>query len=264
MKYCKVWIRSIASVIHFDTEVDSMSNERKVVTIHQPEAFPWLGFFNKMIMADFYVILDNVQFRKNYFQNRNRILTKHGPEYLTIPVDFKNHKTIKDIRVINDQNWRRKHLNTIKYTYSKAPYFQNHIGFFEELYGSGDELLIDFNMRVIEYIRYVLSIDTPTCLASDLDVCGSATELLFEICKKCGAAHYLSGRDGINYLDLSLFEEAGITVVFQSFTHPEYNQFNNSKFEPFISTFDLLFNHTAEEARKIIESGDTLDEKLKS
>jgi len=232
----------------------------KVVTIHQPETFPWLGFFNKMMLADEYIILDNVQFRKNYFQNRNQFLTKQGALYLSVPVDFKTNKIIKDIKIRYNEKWQQKHLNTIKQTYSKSPYFQEHISFFEDLYGQNFELLIDFNMYIIKYIRKIFNISVPIMRASTLDVNGASGELLLNICKKRDATTYISGRDGRNYLDTTIFTDENINIVYHNFTHPKYNQFNSDEFVSYMNTFDLLFNYSIEEAKEIIIQGGTFCE----
>jgi len=233
----------------------------KTITIHQPETFPWLGFFNKMMLADEYIILDTVQFRKNYFQNRNQFLTKQGAIYLSVPVDFKNNKIIKDIKIRYNEKWQLKHLNTIKQSYSKAPYFQEHIHFFEDLYSKKFELLIDFNMYIIEYIREVLEIRVPIVRASTLDVSGSSGELLLNICKEKDATTYISGRDGRAYLNTNIFTDENIDIVYHDFTHPEYKQFNANEFVPYMNIFDLLFNYSAKEAKKVILEGGTTCER---
>jgi hypothetical protein len=232
----------------------------KLITIHQPETYPWLGFFNKMMLADEYIILDNIQFRKNYFQNRNQFLTKQGPIYLTVPIDFKNYKFIKDIRIKYNEKWQKKHLNTIKQSYGKSKYFKEHIEFFEDLYSHNFELLVDFNMYIIEYLRGIFDIKVPIIKASNLDVKGSSAELLLDICKSRGATTYISGRDGRNYMDVTLFEKENIKIVYHDFTHPRYEQFNSKEFIPYMNTFDLLFNYSKEEAKEIIISGGTFCE----
>ncbi len=236
--------------------------KRNIVTIHQPETLPWMGFFNKMIMADTYVVLDNVSFRKNYFQNRNQILTKNGPTYLTIPVDQKSDVKINEVKIINQNKWQKKHLATILQTYSKSPFFETYKPFIEKLYTSSFERLIDFNMEVIMYVREVLDIKTKLLLASQLDIHGHSTELLLDICQKTDATHYLSGRDGRNYLDEELFDTAGVKVIYQDFELQEYTQFNQNEFHPFMSVLDLLFNCAPENARNLIESGDKLHERI--
>ncbi len=238
-----------------------MKNTR-IVTIHQPETLPWMGFFNKMIMADHYIILDNVDFRKNYFQNRNQILTKQGPSFLTVPIDCKKFKKIKDIRIVNQQKWQKKQLSSIAQSYSKSPFYNQHKDFLESLYTTEYVNLIDFNMDVITYVRKVLDISTPLSLASNYEISTSSTELLLDLCKKENATHYLAGKDGINYLEPELFKSAGIEIVFQDFSVPEYKHFNQNMFFPYMSVFDLLFNHESKEARILIESGDLLHERV--
>ena len=235
---------------------------RKIVTIHQPESFPWMGFFNKMMMADQYVILDTVAFRKNYFQNRNQILTKNGPVYLTIPVDHKSHKNINEIRIVNNQNWRKKQLATIMQTYSKSPFFAVHRTFFEELYAQDHELIAGFNLKVIEYLRHALKIETPLILASEMGVEGASTELLLDICKKLEATHYLAGKDGVNYLETELFDIVHIEIVYQNYLIPEYLDFIQDGFHPYMSVLDLIFNYETEQARALIASGDLLNERI--
>lgn len=232
----------------------------KKITIHQPETYPWLGFFNKMMLADEYIILDSVQFRKNYFQNRNQLLTKQGPIYLSIPVDFKNYKLIKDIRIRYNDKWQKKHLDTVKQSYSKSKNFDKHILFFEDLYSKNFELLIDFNMTIIDYIRKIFDIQVPIIKSSKLNIDGSSGELLLNICKDRNADVYISGRDGRNYLDTTIFDNENIKVVYHDFVHPKYEQFNSKEFVPYMNTFDLLFNYSVEEAKKIIISGGTFCE----
>ena len=228
----------------------------KLITIHQPECYPWQGFFNKMMLADEYVILDNVKFRKNYFQNRNQFLTKQGSSFLTVPVEKEaNSKIIKDVKIVNDKKWKKKHLNTIKQTYAKSPFFKEYEDFFEKLYIKDFEFLIDFNMEIINYLRNILNISNKSLFASDLNVKGHSTELLLNLCKRCKADIYISGRDGRNYMNLNMFIDNDIKVVFHNFKIPEYKQFNSEKFIPYMSTFDLLFNVKKEEAIKIIKEG---------
>ena len=52
----------------------------KTVGIHQPEYLPWLGFFKKMMSSELFVFLDDAQFRKKGWQNRNRIVDRKGKE----------------------------------------------------------------------------------------------------------------------------------------------------------------------------------------
>ncbi len=124
-----------------------MLTDKKVVAIHQPEAYPWLGYFNKMMLSDYYVVLDNVDFRKNYFQNRNQFLTNSGPLYLSIPVEKSESKKIKDMIVKNELNWQHKHKKTIELNYSKHPFFKTHFPDLVKILDAQHERLVDLNIR---------------------------------------------------------------------------------------------------------------------
>lgn len=170
----------------------------KKVTIHQPEHFPYLGFFQKMKQADLFVILDNVNFRKNYFQNRNKIQNTNGvDEWFTVPVE-KNatNKMIKDVKVSPDINWKRKLLTKLK---------QNLNVDLEEIYNS--DSLVEINMKSIKYCMDSMNINVPLVRASELDVSGTKSELLANIVKAVGGDYYISGPSGKDYLDLNYFDD---------------------------------------------------------
>ncbi len=219
---------------------------RRVVGIHQPEYLPWMGFLNKLANSDAFVLLDNVQYRRNYFQNRNRIRTATGWSWLTVPVKKAPLETpIMDIEVDDSKLWGETHLKGLSQNYSKAPHFREHEEFLNRLYAEKWNKLAELNVWIIRYIADSLGIQTEIILASKLRATGTSSELLLGICKELGAETYLSGRFGRDYLDERLFEEAGIGVVYQDFHHPMYRQV----YEPFVPDLagvDLLFNCGAE------------------
>lgn len=217
-----------------------------VVTIHQPEHLPWLGFFDKVRQADCFVILDQVPYRKNYFQNRNRIRSATDALWLTVPVRVAGRfgQPIKDVRVDGEGNprWRQRCWGRLMQAYRKAPFFNNYAPFFEQLYRTEWQWLAELNEAIIEYLLSVLQIRVRCAKASALGVRGAKGELIHNICTALGADAYLSGISGREYLDLKRFEADGIEVMFQEFHHPVYRQL----YEPFIpclSTVDLLFNY---------------------
>jgi hypothetical protein len=174
-----------------------------IVAIHQPEHFPYMGFFQKMCNVDLFVILDNVKFRKNYFQNRNKIRSRSGNDiWLTVPVEKSaDSKNICDVLATPDLNWRKKIVRTAQENLNvnlSAIYDQ--------------EKLIDINMSSITWCMEKLKIKTQIVMANSLNVSGSKSELLSNILRKIGATKYLSGPSGKDYLDLTLFD--GIDVEF--------------------------------------------------
>jgi hypothetical protein len=229
----------------------------RTVTIHQPECLPWLGFLDKAAQADVFVLLDCVQYRKDYFQNRNRIRTPQGWAWVTVPVEMgdRSTKLIKDVAIAdgNGQRWRKKHLALWSGSYRAAPFAGTVLPFLEELYRKPHRWLVEFNYEVISWLFRQLQIRAEVRLASELPHRGRATELNLSLCQATGADVYLSGVSGRDYLDEAPFREAGIAVRYQEFKHPVYAQ----AFDPFIpamSALDLLFNH-GPDANRILRQG---------
>ncbi len=222
-----------------------------IVAIHQPQYLPWLGYFDKIGRADIFVLLDNVQYKKNEWQNRNRIKTAHGWQWITVPVLNEFRQKINQVKINNRVDWKRKHLHALMYNYSKSPYFDEHKPFFEHIYNKKDwEYLVDINTHLIKYLVKALGIGSKILTASNFKLRDHPTERLIDICKAVGADTYLSGVDGYKYMDMEKFEQAEIKVFVQNFKHPTYSQLFG-KFEPFMSIIDLLFNH-GHESLKII------------
>jgi hypothetical protein len=213
-----------------------------IVAIHQPQYLPWLGYFNKIYKADAFCYLDNVQYKKNEWQNRNRIKTVKGWQWITVPVKYRFPQKIIDVKINNTENWRKKHLRTIITNYNKTPFFKDYIGIFEEIYSKDWENISDLNIHMIKSICDIINVvDKINVKSSNLDVSDDPTDRLIDICKLLGGDTYLSGRDGANYMNLERFKEREIKVVFQDFQHPEYHQLFDG-FQSHMSIIDLIFN----------------------
>ena len=213
-----------------------------IVSIHQPQYLPWLGYFDKIARSEVFVFLDNVQFKKNEWQNRNKIKTSDGWQWLSVPVIHRFTQKISEVEINNTVQWGRKHLNALVTHYSKAPFFKDYIDFFDQTYEQEWIYLADINIHVVKYLVEALGMtDKKLVLASDLETREGSTERLIDICQKMGGDIYLSGKDGAKYMDVDLFKQEGIQVLFQNYEHPRYGQLYGD-FEPFLSVIDLLFN----------------------
>jgi WbqC-like protein family len=212
-----------------------------MVAIHQPQYLPWLGYIDKIDRSDSFVILDSVQFKKNEWQNRNRIKSARGWQWLTVPVLHRHPEKIRDVRINNAVDWRRKHLQALEINYSRAPYFQDYIPFFRDLYGRTWERLAVLNQTVIQFLIEAFGINSRVVMASDTNAREEPTDRLIDICRTVGADTYLAGDGSRNYLDSARFEKEKIRVLFQSFHPPAYEQLYGP-FEPGLSAVDLLFN----------------------
>jgi hypothetical protein len=226
-----------------------------IISVHQPQYLPWLGYFHKMYQSDSFVFLDNVQYKKREYQNSNCIRTKDGSIWLTVPIlkEVDPYPKISAVRIDNSQGWRKMHWMTIRANYSHAPFFKQYSGFFEELYNKEWKLLVDLNMHIIRHIAGLLSINTPISLESQLNITTTKTSRLVDICKALKADTYLSGVGGKDYLDEEQFKLNGIKLIYQDFKHPQYKQCHEP-FVPCISIIDLLFN-CGDESLKILTRG---------
>lgn len=216
-----------------------------IITIHQPEHLIWLGLVDKISRADTFVVLDTVQFRKNYFQNRNKIRTQNGWTWLTVPIKKHPLKTkISDIEISYNQDWTERYLTLIRTNYNKSKYFAKYFPKLEQIILKKHKYLSDLNLELIKFILKHFNMKTKIIKASELKLpeTKSGSETVLEICKALSAEVYLSGISGKDYLDLSAFKSSKIEVIFQDFHYPIYKQ----PTEPFISgmsSIDLLFNY---------------------
>lgn len=235
-------------------------DERMVVTIHQPEHLPWLGFFNKIAKADIFVILDSVQYEKNYFQNRNRILGTNGVQWVSIPVSVKGHlnNTIAKTEISlsgGNANWKEKYLRTVRQSYGKHPYYSEVYPVLEKAIAVETPYFCEINIEIIRGFCSKLGILPGYIRSSELDIDGAKSTLILDICRELKADTYIAGPSGRDYLDMKSFEESGISVKFNDFIHPIYPQRRTDEFISHLSALDLFMNCGFRESRKIIMDG---------
>jgi hypothetical protein len=215
------------------------------LAIHQPEFMPWMGFFNKMALADEYIIFDHVQFKKRYFENRNRIVSAQGEiTNITIPVLNKDCvQPINAVKIDNTRDWKRKMMKSLIHNYSKAPYFGMYYADLEQRISDYTyDTLISLNMMLIDFFRDHLHIKTPMIYSSTLDVSSfKGSDLILEICLKKKADLYLCGSSGRDYIRQEKFYQNNIIIKWLDYQCPRYQQMCN-QFIPNLSTLDLLFN----------------------
>lgn len=218
-----------------------------IVSVHQPQYIPWLGYFDKIAKSDSFVFLDNVQYKHREFQNRNKIRTKEGELWLSVPVvtKGKGRQKINEVTIDSELPWGHQHLKSLKTWYGKASFFNAYIGFFEATYSAKWEKLEDLNVQIVKYLFAQLSITKKIYFESALDIKTTKTDRIIEICQKLEADTYISGAGGKEYLEEEKFPAAGIRLVYQDFKHPQYHQQfmkDSDDFLPYMSIVDLLFN----------------------
>lgn len=225
-----------------------------IVAIHQPEYLPWLGFFKKMMNSELFVFLDDAQFTKKGWQNRNRIRTKNGIALLSIPVHAHSYPNINEITIDNNKNWSKRHKKSILYNYAGAPYFKEFKDFIESVFEKKFECLIDLNTKIIKFIMNELDIKSKIVFSSELKISKKGSDRVLDICKAVGADYYITGTSWAqSHLVIEEFKKYNIQVEFQEFQHPTYKQFHG-KFIPEMSIIDLLFNAGRDGAKEILQN----------
>lgn len=228
----------------------------KTVVIHQPDFLPYIGFFHRLLNADLFVVLDTVQFLSGSksWHNRDKIKTRDGEAWLTVPTQKAPQKTpINRILISDDSTWQYRHLNLITHNYKATPFFKEVFPYIEELYTAKEIKLMDFTMKSIDMLMNLFDIQIKASLASDIGAEGKSNELLAAILRNTGATTYLSGVGARAYFDPAPFEQAKVNVRWQDFNHPEYQQLH-PPFVPFLSSVDMLFNCGIATSRTILRS----------
>ncbi len=214
-----------------------------IMSAHQPAYLPWLGYFDKIRRSDIFIFLDTVQYEKNSFTNRNKIKSQNGPIWLSIPVIKTDHfdKIMSEMPINNQSHWKRKHLNSIQMSYSKAPRFKELFPKIQDLYSKDHENIVDVTWDHLMFWLDVLNIHTKIIKSSSLDVVSKKSDFVFDLCNVVDADHYISGAMGKDYLEIEKFENAGITVEFQNYKHPVYKQLFG-EFIPNMGIVDFAMN----------------------
>lgn len=226
------------------------------IAILQSSYIPWIGYFEQIYKSDLFIVLDNVQFTKNNWRNRNRIKSSslcievdkdakqisNNWHWLTVPVHYKYGQLIKDVTIDNSKNWVKKHKKTIVQNYNKAPFFNEVWKEIEFIFNLNWTYLNKLNYTLITYIKNLLGINTRVLLSSrtDLNFSKDPNIRLIEMIKYFNADVFYEGKSGSNYINEELFKLNNIKIQFQNF-NIEYPQLG-LEFEKNLSILDLLFN----------------------
>jgi hypothetical protein len=218
----------------------------KTCVIAQPTFLPWLGWFDLADQSDVTILLDDVQFSKQSWQQRNRVRTPNGLEFLSVPVITAGRlgQRIDECELAN-QHFVGKMLKSLRANYAKSSYFGEAIEGFSATMETAASLgnLAALNCALISWMATRLGVTAPMIRATTLGVGGSRGEHVAALCESVGADRYLSPAGAETYLteDRTAFDERGISVWLHVYDHPEYAQ-RFTPFVPYASAIDLIFN----------------------
>ena len=220
-----------------------------LVAVHQPHYVPWLGYLDRMVKSDLFIVLDHVQFERRNYQNRTKIKLEGEGRWLTVPVvQVSQKETILEKQVDNTEEgsraWGPNHFKTLKYAYRKAPFFNQYAPRLQEILEARWDKLVDLDLAMLEFLREAFAIDTPIRRSSEMRAEGAKSELLLNLCREVApGSTFLGGLGGSrDYLNHAAFAQEGIGVQWQQFTHPVYPQCDGGTFVPGLMSLDALFN----------------------
>ena len=229
------------------------------IAISQPTYLPWIGYFNIIDRVNSFVFLDIVQFDKRSWQQRNKIKTPNGLEYISVPVIVKgkHNQKIHEVRIQMDSKFPKNHLRSFEFNYNKSPFYSEYIEDITKIFLKTIEhqSLSILNSDIIKFICNTLKIKTKILHSTELKISGKGSELLISICDLLKSNNYLSAKGAINYLkeDKLFFDQSNIKISLVDYKHPKYMQ-RFGKFIPYACIFDLLFNE-GQNSLNIIRSG---------
>jgi len=232
-----------------------------IVSIHQPNYLPWLGYFSKIKQSDLFILFDDVQFPrgKKHFGHRNRIKTNfNASKWLTVPIQNKSDMvSFNDTDINYSLDWNKEHLRLIEIFYKEAPHFNKYFTDISELLLKEYANLTELSKKLIVYFMKELKINTEVKLSSDFGGVGlTGSDKIFNILEKVRSyAHTVeyisgSGEGSRRYIEEGEFKKRRINLHWQEYEHPVYNQLFNG-FMPYLSVIDLLFNE-GKESYKLI------------
>lgn len=229
----------------------------KTVAIHQPNFFPWLGYFDKIAKADFFVFLDDVQFPKTggVWANRVKLLIGGESRWATAAIDRNYHgiRQVNEMRFLSEISWRGKLLKTIENEYRKHPFYEEVIVVITPLLLNPEENIAEYNIHAVTVIAKILGLDnsklrrSSACLAM-----GASNELLCNLTRALDGNVYICGGGASGYQDDRFFAEQGIDLKYQDFKHPVYSQRGRTDFAPGLSVIDAAMNTGWQGVRRML------------
>lgn len=220
-----------------------------IVAAHQPHYMPWLGYLDKVAKADVFVVMDDLQFEPQNYQNRQRLKLADGPGWLTVPLAHgAQNERICDKQIAPSENpkqhWQHRHWKTLQLSYGGTAYFDEYAPALREVYARRWTSLLELDLHMFVLALRWFDIRTPVIRSSQLGLTGTKTKRLIDMCKKLGARCYLTGSGGsAGYLDSEQMGRAGVGVIWQQFTHPLHPQrYPRHGFASHLGFLDLLLN----------------------
>ena len=224
----------------------------KLCAIHQPNFFPWLGYFDKLAKADVFVFLDRVSYPKSgssmsSWCNRVKINVGGTATWTSCPV-IREHgiQIIDTVRIDDRRPWRNDLRLVLEASYRGAVNFQSAFAVVDALLSFETDSLADFNIHAIRTLMPLLGCEAKCVRQSALPPADqTATARLVALTRLVGADGYLCGGGSAGYLEEAAFADAGLTLRYQDTGVAPYG--DPAQFIPGLSVIDWLMHHRPED-----------------
>jgi len=216
----------------------------KKVAVLQSNYLPWRGYFDIIHDVDLFIFYDEVQFTKNDWRNRNKIYSKQGLSWLSLPCGSDENRKINEVLLPGNMPWAKQQWDKITNAYMHAPFFEMYKDFFYDCYFYKTwKYLSQLNQYLIKHISCnLLGIKTEFANSIDFESEGIKHKKLLSLVKSTKCTTYVSGPAAKEYIIEEDYKKEGIEIVWKDYSgYPEHTQ-QNSPFEPNVSIIDLLFN----------------------
>jgi hypothetical protein len=226
-----------------------------IVSIHQPNYLPWLGYFRKIAQSDVFVFYDNVQMPMGKsLVTRNRFKSPQGLNWLTVPSSKSGTPGLISETPVVPGNWPNKHLNSLKNWYAGCECLDEISDILLQAFNRPERMISDFNISlIVSLCKFVGIRDTDFVISSQMAHGSFGSDSIQPILTELGASEYLTGQGAgsMRHLDTERLSECGIETKFLSTEFSEYPQKHGS-FEPGLSAIDALLNIGPLEFRKLL------------
>jgi hypothetical protein len=214
----------------------------RTLVVSQPMFLPWVGLFEQIRLADVFIHYDDVQLPQGRsFMSRVQLKSANGVSWLTVPIDHaKSGKLLNEVVMLKPEQWRDKHLRTIRHAYAKRPYFNLMFELVEKIYSQPTDHLAEFNINATQQIAQWLGLAPKFMRSSAMGIEGASTERLVALCKAVDCDVYVTGHGALNYLNHQQFEDKGISVQYMNYRKVPYEQ--GQEFTPYVSILDAIAN----------------------
>lgn len=214
-----------------------------IISTHQPDYIPYLGYFYKMKKSDIFVFLDDVQFSNTGMHNWNKIKGTQGEIKLKVPVKHHWKDLINQVISKDELEWKSKHLMVLQHEYGRARYFHTIYPEFTDLLMRDYQNIAEMNIAINTWIAGKFGFDTKFVRSSSLLISSVREERILDIVSCLNGDVYLSGTGAATYQVEEHFQKRGIQLIYTDYKPIQYEQlWPNAGFVPYMSIMDYVFN----------------------